>query len=401
MAVKVSSVSAVTKRLAETAAIAEGAMKEESEYLSDVTTATFNGEVVYVKDYCPLCHGVVTVVDRDGKIVATTYNGKGSTVDGSSGGNALSSKLSESTATDAVNSRYKALTTNIDIKAISNELLFDEGTNVLTFNPNVIYTLNKVISNYMDKTCYDQSSYNKINYKKDNKSFVVDRAIVAEEAEKVDWEDIENKPGFSDDILVKISETYHEHNNLNALAKIKIDTVNDLPLWNDGPWPESNISSEHLLGAKYIRNIFTSSSRPSNANVGDVWFYVNSLNQLNGIYIKRDDNNWYSLTIERLNDHIVNNVIYTLKSGAISQFPHNEFGSLQGGDGRDQFYHLDADQYESTLIVIDKLKKQEIAKAYDGLDSDSTINALSAKQGKVLLERIEAIEEKLNWLSLQ
>ena len=388
MAVKISSVSAVAKSNSKSADITNSILSSESEILNDITTATFNGEVVYVKDYCPLCHGVVTVVDRDGRIIATTYNGKGSTVDGSTGGKAVNNLLT-SQATDIVNSRYKNLTAIIDIKGIVKHAVLGETGTDITITPNTVNTLNKVMDEYMSYKTYDKDRDGKI-----------DSALIADKAKEVEWIDVVNKPEFNEDILVKLSETYHEHNNLNALSHININTVNNWPLWDGNLWPESNIAAEHIINGKYIRNIFTSGAKPTNANNGDVWFDVNTNNNLNGIYVKRDEENWYSLTIERITEYVVNKVIQAIMSGALSSFPHNMFSDLQGGDGDDQFYHIDANQYDKLKVLVERLANNEIAKAYDGLDSDSDIDALSAKKGKELSERIDQLEQQMNWLKL-
>lgn len=218
----------------------------------------FNGMNVYIADYCPICH------------------------------RALNKDNNED---EKPNILAKRIITDPERRFITDKLL---------------ELLDTISKSYMNITIYDS-----------DKNGIVDVAERALVADKVDWNNIENRPpNLTTAIIDELVSSMHKHNNKIALDAITIDTTKNLPLWDGRDWPSSTVAKEMPLASKSIRNTFIMPDTPSNSYTGDIWIEnERNKNEIKAIHINKGGNQWISLSISEVSDIVKDKVLDSITSG--------------------------------------------------------------------------------------
>lgn len=229
-------------------------------------THRFNGMNVYVADYCPICH---RALDKDKE------------------------------EDQEPNILARRIITDPERRFITDKLL------------DLLDTISK---SYMNITIYDTDQNGIVD--------VAERALVAD---KVDWNNIENRPpNLTAAIIDELVASMHKHDNKIALDAISIDTTRNLPMWDGQDWPSNTVAKEMPLASKSIRNTYITPDMPANAYTGDVWIEnERNRNEIRAFHINRGGSQWISLSINEVADIVKDKVIDTLTSG----------GTLPGGGG--------------------------------------------------------------------
>ena len=201
-----------------------------------------------------------------------------------------------------------------------------------------LQSIDVIIEKYMNADDYTGDGESKVNHAK-----------LADIANSIEWENIENKPEFDLDGISDAIENVHSHENKDAIDKLDED-INGEPLWNGSEWPYPTIAQELPLEEQHFRNVIISENDPENLlDNGDMWIQIDEhTNSISSFNVKFGRYQYYSLSLEDIIiaalDRITDPVKNIVSKMMITS--HTELDDLDGGDSdAEEFYHLSKEEY--------------------------------------------------------